>query len=140
MKGNLLCLHLPVLYVHLVSTENNRNVFTDPEEQSTGDNQNILSQLGKKNSIQYIRTKKSTHLQRSLCHVGTFLYVNRAVTSNIMMAHCPWILHRKPKTVIQAAFVRRKHQRNKQYRTGPTKIAKIHNPRSTHTHVIIIST
>lgn len=30
--------------------------------------------------------------QRSRCHVGTFLYVKRAVTSNMMMAHCPWIL------------------------------------------------
>lgn len=28
MEGNLLCLHLPVLHINLVSTENNGNVFT----------------------------------------------------------------------------------------------------------------
>jgi len=32
VKGNLLCLHLPVLYIHFVSAKNNRNVFADPEE------------------------------------------------------------------------------------------------------------
>jgi len=31
-------------------------------------------------------------LHRSLCHVGTFLYVSLEVTSNMMIAHCPWIL------------------------------------------------
>ncbi len=33
------------------------------------------------------------HLQRSRCHVGTFLYVSLAVTSNMIMAHCPCMLH-----------------------------------------------
>ena len=32
VKSNLFCLHLPILYIHLVTTENNRNVFADPEE------------------------------------------------------------------------------------------------------------
>ena len=39
-----------------------------------------------------IYKQMSKHLQRSRCHVGTFLYVNLAVTSNIMIAHCPWML------------------------------------------------
>ena len=29
---------------------------------------------------------------RSLCQFGTFLYVMRLVTSNMMIAHCPWML------------------------------------------------
>ena len=29
------------------------------------------------------------HLHRSRCHVGTFLYVRRDVTSNMMIAHFP---------------------------------------------------
>ena len=32
------------------------------------------------------------HRTRSRCHVGTFLYVRREVTSNMMIAHCPWML------------------------------------------------
>jgi hypothetical protein len=36
-------------------------------------------------------THTHTHLHRSLCHVGTFLYVSREVTSNMMMAHWPWM-------------------------------------------------
>lgn len=31
------------------------------------------------------------HRQRSLCQVGTFLYVSREVTSNMMIAHWPWM-------------------------------------------------
>ena len=30
-------------------------------------------------------------LTRSLCQLGTFLYVTRDVTSNMMIAHWPWI-------------------------------------------------
>jgi hypothetical protein len=36
-----------------------------------------------------------TNRQRSRCQVGTFLYVSRAVTSNIIIAHWPWILQYK---------------------------------------------
>jgi hypothetical protein len=31
VKGDLLCFHLPILYIHLVAAKNNRNVLTYPE-------------------------------------------------------------------------------------------------------------
>ena len=31
-------------------------------------------------------------LTKSRCQFGTFLYVMREVTSNMMIAHCPWML------------------------------------------------
>jgi len=32
VESNLLCLHLPVLDINLVTTKNNWDVFTDPEK------------------------------------------------------------------------------------------------------------
>ena len=43
----------------------------------------------------HTHTKKpraQARLTRSRCQFGTFLYVIREVTSNMMMAHCPWML------------------------------------------------
>ena len=58
-----------------------------------------------------------SYLQRSRCHVGTFLYVRRAVTSNMMTAHCPWMLqhhtHKK-----KTKFVSWPMQGNKLIATG----------------------
>ena len=93
VEGNLLCLHLPVLDINLVTTKNNWDVFTDPEK-SVEQKMSIIwcKNLGAKLSDE--RTW-FTNRQRSRCQVGTFLYVRRAVTSNIIIAHCPWILQHK---------------------------------------------
>ena len=57
-----------------------------------------------------------SYLQRSRCHVGTFLYVRRAVTSNMMTAHCPWMLQHNTK--IKTNFVSWPMQGNKLIATG----------------------
>ena len=36
--------------------------------------------------------RAQARLTKSRCQFGTFLYVIREVTSNMMIAHCPWML------------------------------------------------
>lgn len=113
MKGNLLCLDLPVFDIDLVTTQNYGNVVTDPGKIETEKSyledhfyiakdkcgEEVINERdssssscinGKLREKENEKEKPSmTHLQRSRCHVGTFLYVKRAVTSNMMIAHCP---------------------------------------------------
>lgn len=85
VKCDLFGLHLPVLDINLVATQDNRDVLTDSAiDQTAANNQPDLSYC------RWHTTKHLwAHLQRSLCHVGTFLYVSLEVTSNMMIAHCP---------------------------------------------------
>lgn len=104
MKGNLLCLDLPVFDIDLVTTQNYGNVVTDPGKIETEKSyledhfyiakdkcgEEAINERGSSSSSCINGEKPSmTHLQRSRCHVGTFLYVKRAVTSNMIIAHCP---------------------------------------------------
>ena len=87
VESDLLGLHLPVLDINLVSTEDNGNVFTHPACQWSQHKllegvRNFPLQL--KNELQ-----DTAHRHKSLCHVGTFLYVSLEVTSNMMIAHWP---------------------------------------------------
>lgn len=98
VESNLLCFHLPVLHINLVPTKNNWDVFTHSEK-ATKRCKSIEHNIRKL----WLEIRKgktcrfNTNLQRSRCHVGTFLYVNRAVTSNMIIAHCPWMLHNQKK-------------------------------------------
>lgn len=75
MEGNGFGLNLSLLDIDLVSGENDWDIFADTDK--------ITYRLR-----QYLEVSKSVF--RDLrCQLGTFLYVMRDVTSNMMIPHCP---------------------------------------------------
>ena len=75
MEGDGLGLDLALFDIDLVTGKNNRNVFADTDE--------VTCRACK-------RQLKTSSLYHDLrCQLGTFLYVMREVTSNMIIPHWP---------------------------------------------------
>lgn len=78
VESDRLCLDLALLHVDLVAAENDWDVLAHTDEIT-------WKQIVKSKIIQ----SDSWILEYSRCQLGTFLYVIREVTSNMMIPHWP---------------------------------------------------
>ena len=77
MEGDGLGLDLALLDVDLVAAENDGDVLADADQVTC-----VVD-------VRDLKSSSDSGAQDLRCQLGTFLYVIREVTSNMMMPHCP---------------------------------------------------
>ena len=90
---DLLGLDLPLLNLNLVAAEHDRDVLADAAYRLCQSAVDPTVAHGEPCRCLRLQPEMNeTHRVKSRCQFGTFLYVIREVTSNMMIAHSPWML------------------------------------------------